>query len=180
MLRTNRDNHSSQIVCTAQMLGPACTADRLADVDILTLRICDSATGTNKSCVSLAKLATTLHGIVGLGPLAGRAAVDDTFVHGRIPLALGPAGRPRLCTFVVDCEVNQFLSKLLKELLGVHLGPLAAARLVQQVGVHKNHRENGEVDARGPLLSAQAFVDPAHLADTVVRVDHAARVKVHL
>ena len=92
-------------------------------------------------------------------------------------LALGPAGAR---TFTVNVDVNELFRKRLEIELGVEQSSLSTAGLVEEEGVNKDHAEDGKDYLSRPVVCAKMAVDTAHLADAIVRVNHAARVEVHL
>ena len=119
--------------------------------------------------------------MLGLAVLMSGLSMHNALVALRrpiFPLALAPAPG---CTFdPVNLLVDELCSQLLKVFLVVELSLLATARLVEEEGTDKDHKEDGEkVNAHCSVPRTNAPVNVAHLADPIVAVDHPARVKVH-
>ena len=115
------------------MVPPAGANSLPANVDIVILFVQVGAAGTDKSRVRFALDATPLLGVLVVAPLARSAALCNGFVApGSVVLALafGPAG---LRTFQpIDLQVDELRCEVLEEFLGVVLGVLATAGLVEQ------------------------------------------------
>ena len=122
------------------MVPPTGLVSLPANIHIVILFVQVGAARTDKSCVRFAFNATPLLGVLVVAPLARSAALHNGFVVlGLVVLALafGPAS---LHTFqAINLQVNELRCKVLGVFLGVVLGILATAGLVEKEGVHKGH-----------------------------------------
>ena len=74
-------------------------------------------------------------------------------------------------TFVMDFGVDHLPRQDFEESLGRDAEAVTPRRLVHKPGVRVHHQHDAQIDARRPLLGAEAGINTAHVAHTVVLVN---------